>query len=187
MIRKWIKKIVDAQIDDRLMDGIDYDQLSVKLSEMPDLAQELSEHFDMHEVVGRVSENICFHDLSTYIDAHDVAYNMDACDVAGELDLSDIAYELEERIEFENIEDALLNKLLGQNIHRKVAELLWDNNESEIMDYTLDNFEFDYDKYVIDNDSLADAIIELDGRMERICGAFDECFGVIKNLTKREE
>ena len=32
MIRKWIKKIVNTEIDDRLTDGIDYDELSVKLS-----------------------------------------------------------------------------------------------------------------------------------------------------------
>ncbi len=187
MIRKWIRKIVNAQIDDRLMYGIDYDQLSEKLSEMPDLTRELSEHFDTDDTMSQVADNIDLYDLAQHMDAEDIAYHMDACDVAGELDLHDIAYELEERIEFENIEDALLNKLLGNDVHRKVAELLWDRNESEIMDYTLDNFEFDYDKYVIDNDSLADAIIELDGRMERICGAFDECFGVIKNLTKREE
>jgi len=187
MIRKWIKKIVNTEIDERLMDGIDYDQLSEKLSEMPDLAQELSENFDMWCVAERVAEQICMHDLSSYIDTYDVAYHIEASDIAGELDLSDIAYELEERIEFENIEDALLNKLLGQDVHRKVAELLWDRNESEIMDYTLDNFEFDYDKYVIDNESLVDAVMALDGRMERICEAFDECFGVIKNLTNREE
>ena len=187
MIRKWIKKIVDEQIDDRLMDGIDYEQLSLKLSEMPELAQELSEHFDMHEAVGRVSENICLHDLSTYIDAGDVAYNMDAYDIAGELDTHDIAYELSDNIDWNDIADTIVKKLLQENAHGKVAELLWDNHASEISSEVTDNFEFDYDKYVIDNESLADAIIELDGRMERICGAFDECFGVIKNLTKREE
>tara|TARA_R100001086_G_scaffold163829_1_gene88374 strand:+ start:418 stop:981 length:564 start_codon:yes stop_codon:yes gene_type:complete len=187
MIRNWIKKIVNAQIDDRLMDGIDYDQLSEKLSEVPDLVQELSKYFDIDEALSHVADNIDLYDLANHIDVHDVAYNMDACDVAGELDLQDVAYELEERMEMDNIEDKLVNKLLQNDVHRKVAELLWDRNESEIMDYTLDNFEFDYDKYVIDNESLVDAIIELDGRMERICGAFDECFGVIKNLTKREE
>lgn len=185
MIRNWIKKIVDAQIDDRLMDGIDYDQLSEKLSEIPDLAQELSEHFDVHEMTERVAENINLNDLATHIDTYDVAGYVDACDVAGELDLSDIAYELEDRIEFENIEDALLNKLLGNDVHRKVAELLWDTNESEIMDYTLDNFEFDYDKYVIDNESLVDAIMALDGRIDVITTAFEDCFDVIKNLTKQ--
>ena len=185
MIRKWIKKIVNTEIDDRLMDGIDYDELSVKLSELPDLAQELSEHFDVHEVTERVAENISLYDLANHIDAGDVAYNMDACDVAGELDLHDIAYELEERIEFENIEDALLNKLLGQNIHRKVAELLWDNNESEIMDYTLDNFEFDYDNYVISSESLADAIMALDGRIDEISAAFGDCFSAIEGLVKQ--
>ena len=187
MIRKWIKKIVDAQIDDRLMDVIDYDELSVKLSEMPDLTQQLSEYFDVDEVTERVAENICMHDLSTHIDPSDVAYNMDACDVAGELDLHDIAYELEERIEFENIEDALLNKLLQQDVYRKVAELLWDTNESEIMDYTLDNFEFDYDKYVIDNDSLVDAMDKLDGRIDEISAAFEDCFNVIQSLGNHGE
>ena len=187
MIRKWIKKIVDEQIDDRLMDGIDYDQLSEKLSEMPDLAQELSENFDVDEVTERIGENMCMDTLSTYIDACDVAYNMDAGDIAGELDLSDIAYELEDRIEFENIEDALLNKLLGQDVHRKVAELLWDRNESEIMDYTLDNFEFDYDKYVIDNDSLVNAMNNLDGRIDEISAAFEDCFNVIKSLGNHGE
>ena len=187
MIRKWIKKIVNTEIDDRLMDGIDYDQLSVKLSEIPDLAQELSEHFDVHETTERVAENIDLYDLAQHMDTHDIAHHMDAYDIAGELDLHDIAYELEGRIEWDDIADTIVNKLLQENVHRKVAEHLWDNNEIEIMDYTLDNFEFDYDKFVIDNESLADAIIELDGRMERICGAFDECFGVIKNLTKREE
>lgn len=187
MIRKWIKKIVDAQIDDRLMDGIDYDQLSVKLSEVPDLAQELSEQFDVDDMLSQVADNIDLYDLAQHLDTQDIAYRMDAMDVAGELDLHDIAYELEDRIEFENIEDALLNKLLGNDVHRKVAELLWDNNESEIMDYTLDNFEFDYDKYVIDNDSLVDAMDKLDGRIDEISAAFEDCFNVIKNLTKREE
>jgi len=187
MIRKWIKKIVDAQIDDRLMDGIDYDQLSEKLSEMPDLAQELSEHYDVDEVAECVALKICMHDLSTYMDTQDIAYHMDAGDIAGELDLSDIAYELEDRIEFENIEDALLNKLLGNDVHRKVAELLWDRNESEIMDYTLDNFEFDYDKYVIDNESLADAIVALDGRIDEISAAFGDCFSAIEGLVKQGE
>jgi hypothetical protein len=185
MIRKWIKKIVDAQIDDRLMDGIDYDQLSEKLSEMPDLAQELSEHFDVDEVTERVAGQICMHDLSTYINAYDVACNVDACDVAGELDLHDIAYELENRMEMENIEDALVNKLLQEDVHRKVAELLWDNNESEIMDYATDNFEFDYDNYVVSSESLADAIMKLDGRIDVITTAFEDCFDVIKNLTKQ--
>ena len=185
MIRKWIKKIVNAQIDDRLMDGIDYDQLSVKLSEMPDLAQELSEYFDMHEVTERVAENIDLYDLANHIDAGDVAYNMDACDVAGELDLHDIAHELHDDIEWDDIADTIVVKLLQDNVHRKVAELLWDNNGSEIMDYTLDNFEFDYDKYVIDNESLADAIMALDGRIDVITTAFEDCFDVIKNLTKQ--
>jgi hypothetical protein len=187
MIRKWIKKIVNTEIDDRLMDGIDYDQLSEKLSEMPDLAQELSEHFDTDDTLSQVADNIDLYDLAGRIDTHDVAYHMDACDIAGELDLSDIAYELEERIQFENIEDALLNKLLGQDVHRKVAELLWDRNESEIMDYTLDNFEFDYDNYVVDSETLADAIVALDGRIDVITTAFEDCFDVIKNLTNREE
>lgn len=187
MIRKWIKKIVNTEIDDRLMDGIDYDQLSEKLSEMPDLARELSEHFDLGEVAERIGENIDMYNIARNIDAHDVAYHMDAHDVAGELDLSDIAYELEDRIEFENIEDALVDKLLGQDVHRKVAELLWDNNESEIMDYTLDNFEFDYDKYVIDNDSLVDAMDKLDGRIDEISAAFEDCFNVIKSLGNHGE
>ena len=185
MIRKWIKKIVNAQIDDRLMDGIDYDQLSVKLSEMPDLAQELSEHYDIDEVTERVAENIDLYDLANHIDAGDVAYNMDACDVAGELDLHDIAHELHDDIEWDDIADTIVVKLLQDNVHRKVAELLWDNNGSEIMDYTLDNFEFDYDKYVIDNESLADAIMALDGRIDVITTAFEDCFDVIKNLTKQ--
>ncbi len=185
MIRNWIKKIVNAQIDDRLMDGIDYDQLSEKLSEMPDLAQELSENFDVDEVTARVADNIDLYDLANHIETEDIAYHMDACDVAGELDLHDIAYELEERMEMENIEDALLNKLLRQDVHRKVAELLWDNNESEIMDYATDNFEFDYDNYVISSESLADAIMALDGRIDVITTAFEDCFDVIKNLTKQ--
>jgi len=185
MIRNWIKKIVNAQIDDRLMDGIDYDQLSEKLSEIPDLAQELSEHFDTDNTMSQVADNIDLYDLSTYIDASDIAYNMDACDVAGELDLHDIAYELEDRIEFENIEDALLNKLLGEDVHRKVAELLWDRNESEIMDYTLGNFEFDYDKYVIDSETLADAIMALDGRIDEISAAFGDCFSAIEGLVRQ--
>ena len=184
MIRKWIKKIVNAQIDDRLMDGIDYDQLSEKLSEMPDLTRELSEHFDVDDTLHQVADNIDLYDLAQHMDTQDIAYHMDACDIAGELDTHDIAYELQERIEFEDIEDALINKLLGQDVHRKVAELLWDRNESEIMDNTLDNFEFDYDKYVIDNESLAEAIIELDGRIDVITTAFEDCFDVIKNLTK---
>lgn len=187
MIRKWIKKIVDAQIDDRLTDGIDYEQLSEKLSELPDLTRQLSEHFYVDDTLHQVADNIDLYDLARHMDTQDIAYHMDACDVAGYIEVYDVACELKDDIEFENIEDALVNKLLGQDVHRKVAELLWDSNESEIMDYTLDNFEFDYDKYVIDNESLVDAIMALDGRMERICGAFDECFGVIKNLTKREE
>lgn len=185
MIRKWIKKIVDAQIDDRLMDGIDYDQLSEKLSEVPDLAQELSKHFDVDDALSQVADNIDLYDLANHIDVHDVAYNMDACDVAGELDLQDVAYELEERMEMENIEDALLNKLLGQDVHRKVAELLWDRNESDIMDYTLGHFEFDYDNYVIDNESLADAIMALDGRIDEISAAFGDCFSAIEGLVKQ--
>lgn len=184
MIRKWIKKIVNAQIDDRLMDGIDYDQLSEKLSEMPDLTRELSEHFDVDDTLHQVADNIDLYDLAQHMDTQDIAYHMDACDIAGELDTHDIAYELQERIEFENIEDALVNKLLQDNVHRKVAELLWHRNESEIMDYTLDNFEFDYDNYVVSSESLADAIIELDGRIGVITTAFEDCFDVIKNLTK---
>jgi len=187
MIRKWIKKIVDAQIDDRLMDGIDYDQLSEKLSEMPNLAQELSKYFDIDEALSQVADNIDLYDLAHHMDTQDIAYHMDACDVAGELDLSDIAYELENRIEFENIEDALLKKLLQDDVHRKVAELLWDINESEIMDYTLDNFEFDYDNYVIDNDSLVDVIDKLDGRIDEISAAFEDCFNVIKGLGNHGE
>lgn len=185
MIRNWIKKIVDAQIDDRLMDGIDYDQLSEKLSEVPDLAQELSKHFDVDDALSQVADNIDLYDLANHIDVHDVAYNMDACEVAGQLDLQDVAYELEERMEMENIEDALLSKLLGQDVHRKVADLLWDRNESEIMDYTLGNFEFDYDNYVIDNESLADAIMALDGRIDEISAAFGDCFSAIEGLVKQ--
>ena len=187
MIRKWIKKIVDAQIDDRLMDGIDYDQLSEKLSEMPDLAQQLSEHFDVYETTERVAENIDLYDLASRIDVYDIACNMDACDIAGELDLSDIAYELEERMEMDNIEDVLVDKLFRDGVYHKLTDKLWDDHDTEIINEVKSEFEFDYDKYVIDNESLVDAIIELDGRMERICEAFDECFGVIKNLTKREE
>ena len=63
MIRKWIKKIVNTEIDDRLMDGIDYDELSVKLSEMPDLAQELSEHLATDDMLNQVADNICLHEL----------------------------------------------------------------------------------------------------------------------------
>ena len=185
MIRKWIKKIVDAQIDDRLMDGIDYDQLSEKLSEVPDLAQELSEHFDVDETTARVADNIDLYDLARHMDTQDIAYHMDACDVAGELDLHDIAHELHDDIEWDDIADTIVVKLLQDNVHRKVAELLWDNNGSEIMDYTLDNFEFDYDKYVIDNESLADAVMTLDGRIDEISAAFEDCFNVIKNLTKQ--
>jgi len=185
MIRKWIKKIVDAQIDDRLMDGIDYDQLAAMLGEMPDLAQELSEHYDVDNLLSQVADNIDLDDLARYIDTYDVAGYVEACDIAGELDLSDIAYELEDRIEFENIEDALLNKLLGNDVHRKVAELLWDRNESEIMDYTLDNFEFDYDKYVVDSETLADAIMALDGRIDEISAAFGDCFSAIEGLVKQ--
>ena len=185
MIRKWIKKIVNAQIDDRLMDGIDYDQLSEKLSEMPDLAQELSEHYDVDNLLSLVADNIDLDDLARYIDTYDVAGYVEACDIAGELDLSDIAYELEERMEMENIEDALVNKLLRQDVHRKVAELLWDRNESEIMDYTLDNFEFDYDKYVVDSETLADAIMALDGRIDEISAAFGDCFSAIEGLVKQ--
>lgn len=185
MIRKWIKKIVDAQIDDRLMDGIDYDQLSEKLSEVPDLAQELSKHFDVDDALSQVADNIDLYDLANHIDVHDVAYNMDACDVAGQLDLQDVAYELEERMEMENIEDALVNKLLQNDVDRKVADLLWDRNESEIMDYTLGNFEFDYDNYVIDNESLADAIMALDGRIDEISAAFGDCFSAIEGLVKQ--
>jgi len=187
MIRKWIKKIVDAQIDDRLMDGIDYDQLSEKLSEMPDLTRELSEHFDTDDTLSQVADNIDLYDLARHMDAEDIAYHVDASDVAEELDIHDVAYELEQRMEMENIEDALLKKLLGQDVHRRVAELLWDSNESEIMDHTLDNFEFDYDNYVIDNESFVDAIIVLDGRIDEITTAFENCFDVIKNLTKQGE
>lgn len=185
MIRNWIKKIVDAQIDDRLMDGIDYDQLSEKLSEVPDLAQELSKHFDVDDALSQVADNIDLYDLANHIDVHDVAYNMDACEVAGQLDLQDVAYELEERMEMENIEDALVNKLLQNDVDRKVAELLWDRNESEIMDYATDNFEFDYDNYVIDNESLADAIMALDGRIDEISAAFGDCFSAIEGLVKQ--
>jgi len=85
----------------------------------------------------------------------------------------------------ENIEDALVNKLLRQDVHRKVAELLWDRNESEIMDYTLDNFEFDYDKYVVDSETLADAIMALDGRIDEISAAFGDCFSAIEGLVKQ--
>lgn len=185
MIRKWIKKIVDEQIDDRLMDGIDYDELSVKLSELPDLTRELSEHFDVDDTLHQVADNIDLYDLARHVDTQDVAYHMDASDVAGEFDHSDIAHELQEHIEFENIEDALIDKLLGQDVHRKVAELLWDRNESEIMDYTLDNFEFDYDNYVIDNESLVDAIMALDGRIDEISAAFGDCFSAIEGLVKQ--
>jgi len=185
MIRKWIKKIVNAQIDDRLMDGIDYDQLSEKLSEIPDLTQELSKHFDVDDALSQVANNIDLYDLAANIDMYDVAAHVETCDIAGELDLSDIAYELEERMEMENIEDALVNKLLRQDVHRKVAELLWDRNESEIMDYTLDHFEFDYDKYVVDSETLADAIMALDGRIDEISAAFGDCFSAIEGLVKQ--
>ena len=73
MIRNWIKKIVNAQIDDRLMDGIDYDQLSEKLSEVPDLVQELSKYFDIDEALSHVADNIDLYDLANHIDVHDVA------------------------------------------------------------------------------------------------------------------
>lgn len=187
MIRKWIKKIVDAQIDDRLMDGIDYDQLSEKLSELPDLTRELSEHFDVDDTLNQVADNIDLYDLARHIDTQDIACHIDAYDVAEELDIHDIAYELRERIEWDDVHDAVVDKLLQENVHRKVAELLWDNNESEIMDYTLDNFEFDYDKYVIDNDSLVDAMDKLDGRIDEISAAFEDCFNVIKSLGNHGE
>lgn len=185
MIRKWIKNIVNTEIDDRLMDGIDYDQLSEKLSEIPDLAQELSEHFDVHEVTERVAENICLHDLSTYIDASEVAYNMEACDIAGELDLHDIAYELQDNVDSDDIADTIVNKLLQDNMHRKVAELLWDNHASEIGSEVTDNFEFDYDNYVISSESLADAVMALDGRIDEISAAFGDCFSAIEGLVKQ--
>ena len=185
MIRKWIKKIVDAQIDDRLMDGIDYDQLSEKLSEMPDLTRELSEHFDTDDALSQVADNIDLYDLAQHMDTQDIAYHMDACDVAGELDLADVAEELEERMEIENVEDALVNKLLQNDVDRKVAEFLWDRNESEIMDYVTDNFEFDYDNYVVDTETLADAIMALDGRIDEISAAFGDCFSAIEGLVKQ--
>ena len=185
MIRKWIKKIVNTEIDDRLMDGIDYDELSVKLSEMPDLARELSEHLDTDDMLNQVADNICLHELSTHIDAYDVAGYVEACDVAGELDLHDIAYELENRMEMENVEDALVNKLLQENVHGKVAELLWDNHASEISSEVTDNFEFDYDNYVVSSESLADAIMALDGRIDEISAAFGDCFSAIEGLVKQ--
>ena len=185
MIRKWIKKIVNTEIDDRLMDGIDYDELSVKLSEMPDLARELSEHLDTDDMLNQVADNICLHELSTHIDTYDVAGYVEACDVAGELDLHDIAYELHDNVDWDDIADTIVNKLLQENVHRKVAELLWDNNESEIMDYATDNFEFDYDNYVVSSESLADAIMALDGRIDEISAAFGDCFSAIEGLVKQ--
>ena len=185
MIRKWIKKIVNTEIDDRLMDGSDYDELSVKLSEMPDLARELSEHLDTDDMLNQVADNICLHELSTHIDTYDVAGYVEACDVAGELDLHDIAYELHDNVDWDDIADTIVNKLLQENVHRKVAELLWDNNESEIMDYATDNFEFDYDNYVVSSESLADAIMALDGRIDEISAAFGDCFSAIEGLVKQ--
>lgn len=185
MIRKWIKKIVNTEIDDRLTDGIDYDELSVKLSEMPDLARELSEHFDVDDTLSQVADNIDLYDLAQHIGAQDIADNIDACDVAGELDLHDIAYELHDNVDWDDIADTIVNKLLQENVHRKVAELLWDNNESEIMDYATDNFEFDYDNYVVSSESLADAIMALDGRIDEISAAFGDCFSAIEGLVKQ--
>ena len=174
MIRKWIKKIVNTEIDDRLMDGIDYDQLSEKLSQLPDLAQELSEHFDVHETTERVADNIDLYDLARHMEAQDIAYHIDVDDVAGELDLSDIAYGLEERIEWDDVHDAITDKL-------------WDDHDTEIISEVTDNFEFDYDKYVIDNDSLVDAMDKLDGRIDEISAAFEDCFNVIKSLGNHGE
>ena len=185
MIRKWIKKIVNTEIDDRLMDGIDYDELSVKLSEMPDLARELSEHLDTDDMLNQVADNIDLYDLAQHIGAQDIADNIDACDVAGELDLHDIAYELHDNVDWDDIADTIVNKLLQENVHRKVAELLWDNNESEIMDYATDNFEFDYDNFVINSEILADAIMALDGRIDEISAAFGDCFSAIEGLVKQ--
>ena len=185
MIRKWIKKIVNTQSDDRLMDGIDYDQPSEKLSEIPDLTQELSKHFDVDDALSQVADNIDVHDLAQHIDTYDVACYVEACDIAEELELSDIAHELHDNVDWDAIADTIVNKLLQDGVHRKVAELLWDRNESEIMDYTLSNFEFDYDNYVISSESLADAIMALDGRIDEITTAFEDCFDVIKNLTKQ--
>lgn len=187
MIRNWIKKIVDAQIDDRLMDGIDYGQLSEKLSEMPDLAQQLSEHYDIDEVTERVAENIDLCDLANHIDTGDVAYNMDACDVAGELDLHDIAYELRDQVEWDDVHDAIVDKLFQDRVYYKLSTELWENHDTEIINEVTDNFEFDYDKYVIDNESLADAVMTLDGRIDEISAAFEDCFNVIKSLGNHGE
>lgn len=187
MIRNWIKKIVDAQIDDRLMDGIDYGQLSEKLSEMPDLAQQLSEHYDIDEVTERVAENIDLCDLANHIDTGDVAYNMDACDVAGELDLHDIAYELRDQVEWDDVHDTIVDKLFQDRVYYKLSTELWENHDTEIINEVTDNFEFDYDKYVIDNESLADAVMTLDGRIDEISAAFEDCFNVIKSLGNHGE
>lgn len=187
MIRKWIKKIVNAQIDDYLTDGIDYDQLSEKLSQLPDLAQELSEHFDVDETTERVADNIDLYDLARHMEAQDIAYHIDVDDVAGELDLSDIAYGLEERIEWDDVHDAIVDKLFRDGVYHKLTEKLWDDHDTEIISEVTDNFEFDYDKYVIDNDSLVDAMDKLDGRIDEISAAFEDCFNVIKSLGNHGE
>ena len=187
MIRKWIKKIVDEQIDDRLMDGIDYDELSVKLSELPDLTRELSEHFDVDDTLHQVADNIDLYDLARHMDTQDVAYHMDACDVAGELDLSDIAYELRDQVEWDDVHDAIVDKLFQDRVYYKLSTELWENPDTEIKNEVTDNFEFDYDKYVIDNESLADAVMTLDGRIDEISAAFEDCFNVIKSLGNHGE
>ena len=185
MIRKWIKKIVDAQIDDRLMDGIDYDQLSEKLSEMPDLAQELSENLDVDDTLSQVADNIDLYELANNIGTSDIAYYIEACDIAESIDISDIAYELHDNVDWDDIADTIVDKLLQDNVHRKVAELLWDNNGSEISSEVASNFEFDYDNYVVDSETLADAIMALDGRIDEISAAFGDCFSAIEGLVKQ--
>lgn len=185
MIRKWIKKIVDAQIDDRLMDGIDYDRLSEKLSEMPDLTRELSEHFDVDDTLHQVADNIDLYDLAQHIDTEEIAYHMDACDVAGELDVHDIAYELRDQVEWDDVHDAIVDKLFQDRVYYKLSTELWENHDTEIINEVTDNFEFDYDNYVISNESLVDAIIALDGRIDEISAAFGDCFSAIEGLVKQ--
>ena len=77
--------------------------------------------------------NIDLYDLAQHMDTQDIAYHIETYDIAEQIDTHDIAYELHDNVDWDDIADTIVNKLLKENVHRKVAELLWDSHASEIM------------------------------------------------------